>query len=269
MIAVTGGAGFVGTNLCEALTDYRCVEDGDDLDFTGCDTVVHLAANADVRFGWDDPYRDLASTKLTLDVLEAMRAQKVRRIIYASSSSVYGNAPIPTPETYSGKQTSLYGASKLACEGLIGAYHEAGHVEATIFRFTSMLGRHYRHGLVVDFVQQIQKEQRVTVLGGGGIPRTRMHVEDAVAAVVQACGRDFRFDIYNVSRPDTITSLEVAEIVADELGGADISTVGESWKGDHPILLDSTKLRRETGWEPRWSIIGAVRDTVEWLTSQL
>lgn len=265
MIAVTGGAGFVGTNLCEALTDYRCVEDGDDLDFTGCDTVVHLAANADVRFGWDDPYRDLNSTKLTLDVLEAMRTQQVRRIIYASSSSVYGNAPIPTPETHSGKQTSLYGASKLACEGLIGAYHEAGHVEATIFRFTSMLGPHYRHGLIVDFLDQLDKSGTISVLGGGLVPRTRMHVADAVQAVREAIGRDFWFDVFNVSRPDMVTSLDVAQQVVDlYMPDATITTVEGSWRGDHPILLDATALR-DTGWEPKWTIADAIEDTVDWL----
>lgn len=273
MIAVTGNAGFVGRNLTDALDSadvkWRGFEENEEFDFDGCDTVVHLAANADVRFGWDDPWRDLTrGTFLTQMVLEAMRAQGVRRLIYASSSSVYGHAPIPTKETYFGKQTSLYGASKLACEGLIGAYHEAGHINATTFRFTSMLGRYYKHGLVADFVEQIQKENRVTVLGGGAVPRTRMHVLDAVAAVTQAVDRDFRFDVYNVSRPDMITSLEVAQIVGDHLGTEPvIGTVDGSWKGDHPILLDATKLRRETGWVPERSIRQGIRHTVDWLTT--
>lgn len=268
MIAVVGAGGFVGRNLMDALDDAFSVEVGEPLDFRNADTVIHLAANADVRDGWSQPFRDLErNTILTAQLLEQMRQQGVRRLVFASSSSVYGDAPTPTPETYFGQQTSLYGASKLAGEGLIGAYAAAGHISATVFRFTSMLGRYYRHGLVADFVDQLTATGEVTVLGGGTVARTRMHVDDGVAAILHRLPEDPGYEVFNVGTDETITSLEVAELVSQELGGGHkFSVVGESWVGDHPILLDCTKLRA-TGWAPKYTIRDGIRDTVAWLTS--
>lgn len=267
MICVVGGGGFVGKNLMEAIDGF-CIEAGEPLDFRGADTVIHLAANADVRDGWSQPYRDLVrNTVFTAGLLEQMRSQGVRRLLFASSSSVYGNAPTPTPETYSGQQTSLYGASKLACEGLIGAYAEAGHISATVLRLTSMLGPHYRHGLVADFVEQLKKDQHVTVLGGGLVQRTRCHVSDGVGAFLSRLDADPGYEVFNVGTDETISSLDVAYAVAEAMDiDATYDIAEESWVGDHPILLDCTKLR-ETGWAPKYSIRDGIEDTVRWLTS--
>lgn len=278
-VLVTGSEGFVGRNLCAVLPNVVCWDAklDDTIDtlpskMARVDAVVHLAANADVRYGWDHPERDLsANTMLTAEILGMMKQAGVRRLIFASSSSVYGDAPMPTPETYSGQQTSLYGASKLAGEALIGAYAYAGHIDATIFRFTSMLGAYYRHGLVADFVKHMQEwphgKVPLQVLGGGDVPRTRMHVLDAVQAIEQALVLfDKSYEVYNVSRPDTITSREVAELVRTQMQWpGEIEAVESSWKGDHPILLDASKLR-ETGWVPRVSIEASIIDTVDWLT---
>lgn len=261
-----GAGGFVGRNVMDRLDDAFSIEADDPLDFQDAEAVIHLAANADVRDGWSQPFRDLErNTIFTAKLLEEMRGQGVRRLMFASSSAVYGDAPIPTRETWWGQQTSLYGASKLACEGLIGAYVAAGHLSASVFRLTSMLGPYYRHGLVADFVRQITATGTVTVLGGGGVARTRMHVSDGVEAILGRLTADPGWEVFNVGTDQTVTSLEVAEQVAGLLGGADISVVGESWVGDHPILLDCTKLRK-TGWAPRWTIPEAVADTVAWLT---
>ena len=248
----------------EHLDDAFVIEAGEPLILRGAEAVIHLAANADVRNGWDHPFRDLNhNTVFTARLLDEMRAQRVHRLLFASSSAVYGDAPIPTPETYSGQQTSLYGASKLAGEGLIGAYAASGHVSATVLRLTSMLGRYYRHGLVVDFMRQA-REGAIHVLGGGSVPRTRMHVEDGVNAFLHRLREDPGYEVFNVGTDETITSLEVAQIVADEMrADVPITTIPESWVGDHPILLDCTKLR-ETGWSPKWTIDAAVRDTVRW-----
>jgi UDP-glucose 4-epimerase len=270
MIAVVGGGGFVGRNMMTALgAKAFCIEYGEPLDFQDADTVIHLAANADVRKGWDEPFRDLRrNTIFTARLLEHMRRQGVRRLLFASSSSVYGDAPVPTPETYFGQQTSLYGASKLACEGLIGAYAAAGHISATVLRLTSMLGPHYRHGLVADFVDQYRRLKLVTVLGGGQVARTRCHVSDGVNAFLGRLDADPGYEVFNVGTCETVTSYEVALQVVETLGGTarDIEVVGESWVGDHPILLDCSKLRA-TGWEPKWLIPEAISDTVSWLTS--
>jgi UDP-glucose 4-epimerase len=267
-VCVVGGGGFVGRNLMNALDDAFCIEAGEPLDFTGADAVIHLAANADVRDGWSQPFRDLErNTVFTAHVLEAMRDQGVRRLLFASSSSVYGDAPLPTRETWFGQQTSLYGASKLAGEGLIGAYCAAGHLSATVLRLTSMLGPYYRHGLVADFAEQLLKDGKLTVLGGGSVPRTRMHVSDGVGAFVHRLPEDPGYEVFNVGTDQVVTSLEVAHMVAEDLKvDAEITVVGESWVGDHGILLDCTRLRK-TGWTPEWTIRDGVRDTVNWLVS--
>ncbi len=269
-VLVTGSQGFVGENLCAALPDVirwdtklgHSLDDG----LPDCDAVIHLAANADVRFGWTQPERDVeANTVFTARLLGEMRKKDIRRILFASSSSIYGDAPIPTPESHFGQQTSLYGASKLACEGLLGAYATAGHISATVLRLTSMLGPHYRHGLICDFVEKLQKEPSLEVLGGGGIPRTRMDVSDGVSAFLRRLPEDPGWEVFNVGTDETITSLEVAEQVADYLCmDAEISTVDESWLGDHPILLDCSKLRA-TGWEPEFTIREGINRTVKWL----
>jgi UDP-glucose 4-epimerase len=278
-VFVTGSEGFLGTNLCGALDGHDVVrwdkKFGHTLDLDvalltavdGCDAVIHLAANADVRDGWSQPRRDLHdNTQATSNLLEAMRHTHVKRILFASSSAMYGDAPLPTPESWFGQQTSLYGASKLACEGLLGAYAAAGHVSATVLRLTSMLGPHYRHGLVKDFVETFQTSLELTVLGGGSVARTRMDVSDGVAAFLHRLPEDPGFEVFNVGTDETITSLEVAFSVAEALGvEARIGTVGESWVGDHPILLDCARLRA-TGWAPKFTIEDGIHRTVDWLT---
>jgi UDP-glucose 4-epimerase len=191
---VTGAAGFIGSNLVDRLlvagvrvTGYdnlstglesfiegavanprfRLVR-GDVLDtealaaaMAGADFVFHLAANADVRFGTQHPRKDLdQNTITTFNVLEAMRASGVRRIGFSSTGSVYGEASvIPTPEDAPFPvQTSLYGASKLACEGLIAAYGEGFGLQGIVFRFVSIVGERYNHGHVFDFVKRLRKD---------------------------------------------------------------------------------------------------------------
>src|SRR5207344_2125057 len=127
----------------------------------GADVVYHMAANADVRFGLEHPRRDLEqNTIATFNVLEAMRANGVRRIAFSSTGSVYGEAAvIPTPEDAPFPvQTSLYGASKLAGEGLIAAYAAGFGFEGCIFRFVSILGERYTHGHVFDFYRSLRKD---------------------------------------------------------------------------------------------------------------
>ena len=127
---------------------------------SGADFVFHLAANADVRFGTEHPRKDLEqNTIATWNVLEAMRGHGVRRIAFSSTGSVYGEADvIPTPEDCPFPvQTSLYGASKLAAEGLIAAYCEGFGIQAYIFRFVSILGERYTHGHVFDFYRQLRQ----------------------------------------------------------------------------------------------------------------
>src|SRR5215471_13539503 len=221
-VVVTGGAGFIGSNLVDQLLDDGHTVTAVDnlstgsLDFLGkaisrpgfelvdmdlleeaarfrdivrpADAVFHLAANADVRYGWDEPERDLRQNVIvTHNVLEAMRVTNVRRLLFASSGSVYGDATvIPTPEDCPFPvQTSLYGASKLSAEGLIAAYCEAFGMRGNVFRFVSILGELYSHGHVFDFYKQLLEHPgRLRVLGDGHQRKSYLHVHDCVDAIL-------------------------------------------------------------------------------------
>ena len=281
-VLVTGSEGFLGQRLCVALyvdghdvTRWDKALDPKLMDLvnpqglryalSACDVVVHLAANADVRGGWSDPTKDLHSGVVaTHNLLEAMRKTETRRLIYASSAAVYGEAPTPTRETWCAQQTSLYGASKLAAEAFIGAYVEAGHLSATVLRFVSLLGPGYAHGHVVDFVQRLKSDpSQLEILGFGTTERSYVDVDDAVQAICLALEGDPGWEVLNVGTDQTITAQESARLICDYLGvDPEFTFTGESWRGDHDILLDATQLRKR-GWVPRYTIRESLTRTLE------
>src|SRR3989442_16010607 len=154
----------------------------------GADFVFHMAANADVRFGTSHPTRDLRQNTIpTSNVLEAMRANSVGRLAFASSGSVYGEPDIfPAPEGAPfPTQTSLYGASKLAAEGLIEAYCEGFGFQGYIFRFVSVLGERYSHGHVFDFFRSLQQNpDELRVLGNGRQRKSYLYIQDCIDAML-------------------------------------------------------------------------------------
>lgn len=256
------------------------VAEGDTLDadaleaaMEGCDTVFHLAANADVRHGLENPSRDLKQNTLaTFTVLEAMRAAGVRRILFASSGSVYGEPEIaPTPETCPFPvQTSLYGASKLAGEGLIQAFAEGYGFTGVILRFVSVLGERYTHGHLFDFTRALRADPSVlTVLGNGRQRKSYLYVGDCVEAIVLLAKRHQEPGAvaYNLGT-DEVSDVDTSvRAVCEHLGLTPRIeyTGGErGWIGDSPLIhLDCARLRAH-GWRPRLTIAEAVGRTLGW-----
>jgi UDP-glucose 4-epimerase len=303
---VTGGAGFIGSTLVDRLlADGHAVivydnfstgqtrfldaaaasgaftlVRGDLLDPTtlveamrGAETVFHLAANADVRFGTNHPRKDLEqNTIATFNVLEAMRATGVERIAFSSTGSIYGEATaIPTPETAPFPiQTSLYGASKLAGEGLIQAYCEGFGVQGWIFRFVSILGERYSHGHVFDFYRKLTADpSRLEVLGDGRQRKSYLYVQDCVDAMLVAMerARD-RVNIFNLGTDEYCELNDSIRWITEHLGvrpRIEYTGGDRGWIGDNPFIYLDTSRIRAIGWTPRLTIQQAVVRTLEYL----
>lgn len=305
-VIVTGCAGFIGSNLVDRLLadGHRVVgvdnfstgqerflgsalghpafhlarADLLDIDalksaFEGGHTVFHLAANADVRWGTDHPRRDLEQNTIgTFNVLEAMRAAGVGRIAFSSTGSVYGESRvIPTPEDGPFPiQTSLYGASKAAGEGLISAYCEGFGMQACIFRFVSILGERYTHGHVFDFYRKLRDDPtRLQVLGNGRQRKSYLHVQDCVEAMLIAVERSMqRVNIYNLGVDGYCEVNDSVGWICEELGvKPELSYTGgdRGWIGDNPFIFLDTSRIRALGWQPRHGIREGVLSTVRYL----
>lgn len=303
---VTGGAGFIGSNLVDRLLAdghqvvgydnfstgqekfieaalrsdaYQLVRDdilnSDALKAAaeGCDMVFHLAANADVRFGTHHPERDLQQNTVgTFNVLEACRANGIRRIAFSSTGSIYGEPDIfPTPENAPFPvQTSLYGASKLAGEGMISAYAEGYGMEAYIFRFVSILGERYTHGHVFDFYRKLLNDpDRLHILGNGKQRKSYLYIQDCIDAIFTVLDRaKDRVNIYNLGTNAYCEVNDSAGWIAEALGLSPTFTYegGErGWIGDSPFIFLDTSRVRALGWEPKLSIKDGVVATLRWL----
>ena len=273
----TGQRDFVAHNL--GRKDYHLVE-ADLLDearlreaVTGHDLVFHLAANADVRHGLEHPRRDLEqNTIATFNVLDAMRRTGVRRIAFSSTGSIYGEPTVfPTPEDGPFPvQTSLYGASKLAGEGLIAAFAEGYKFSAWVFRFVSILGERYTHGHIFDFARQLRQDpSRLRVLGNGQQRKSYLYVQDCIDAILLAVAeRPDGFQVMNLGLDEYVTVNDSIGVITRTLGVSPQLeyTGGErGWVGDSPfIFLDCTKMRA-LGWAPKLKIREAVERTTKYL----
>ena len=303
---ITGGAGFIGSNLADRLLaaghhvtvydnfstgqprflaaarqseNFRLI-DGDTLDLErlaaavgGHDFVFHLAANADVRFGTQHPRRDLEqNTIATHNVLEAMRLSGVTRMAFSSTGSVYGEPQLfPTPENAPFPvQTSLYGASKLAGEGLIAAYCSGFGFSATIFRFVSILGERYSHGHVFDFYKQLMADpSRIRVLGDGTQRKSYLYVQDCINAMLLAIEQAAAgARIYNLGAADFCRVSDSLDWICARLGVSprrDFAGGPRGWIGDSPLILLDTTAIGALGWRPSLSIRQGVEKTVDYL----
>ena len=241
--------------------------------FIGGETVFHLAANADVRFGIEHPRRDLEqNTIATYNVLEAMRANNIRKIVFSSSGSVYGEATvIPTPEDAPFPiQTSLYGASKAAGEGLIEAYCEGFNFQSWIFRFVSILGERYTHGHVFDFYQKLKADpSRLQVLGSGRQRKSYLYVQDCIDAILLAMDKAVdKVNIFNLGVDGYCEVNDSIGWICEELGvkpKLEYSGGDRGWVGDNPFIFLDTKKIQSLGWKPKLSIRDGVIKTIEYL----
>jgi UDP-glucose 4-epimerase len=241
----------------------------------GADFVFHLAANADVRFGTEHPRKDLEqNTIATYNVLEAMRANQVSKIAFSSTGSVYGEASvIPTPEDAPFPvQTSLYGASKLAGEGLIGAYCDGFGFTGYIFRFVSILGERYSHGHVFDFYKKLlENPEELYILGNGHQRKSYLYVRDCIDAILFVIEKaQEKVNIYNLGTDEYCEVNDSVGWICEHLGlnPRRIYAGGDrGWIGDNPfIFLDTSKIRA-LGWKPKLTIRDGILCTLEYLKS--
>ncbi|AEH36668.1 NAD-dependent epimerase/dehydratase family protein [Halopiger xanaduensis] len=293
-ILVTGGAGFIGSHLAERLladgADVTIVDDlsngaadrvPDAAEFVeadltsiaadaladhleGVDLVFHLAASKHVDT--DRPHGQFEdNTRMTRTVLEAMAEADVTDIAYTSSSTVYGEAPRPTPEDYAPLEPiSAYGASKLADEGLLSARTHSHDLTVWNFRFANVVGPRLRGAVIPDFIEKLQDDpETLTILGNGRQEKSYLHVEDCLDAMLHVIERaDAAVNTYNLGTRTTTSVDRIAAIVADEMGlEPDFEYTGgdRGWTGDVPKMRLSIEKLAALGWEPTRSSDEAVR----------
>ena len=237
----------------------------------GCEVVFHLAANPDIAKAVTQPDIDFyEGTLLAQNVLEAIRVNGVKRLLYTSGSGVYGdNAQVAFAENYGPcVPISTYGASKLACEALIAAYCHMFGLTARAFRFANVVGPRQTHGVGYDFVRRLKSDPtQLRILGDGSQSKSYIHVADILDAVFLADERcAAKYDVFNVATGDYITVKEIADLARDVCGASgaryDFTGGDRGWKGDVPIVrFDCAKIE-SLGWRCHRTSAQAVRDAM-------
>ena len=239
----------------------------------GADAIFHLAANADVRHGLEDTFRDINRNILvTHNILESMRLNDIKQIIFSSTAATYGEPDVfPTPETYHPKQTSFYGASKIACEGFIEAFTEAYGFKSWMFRFVSIQGERHPHGVTYDFVKKLKANPKeLEILGDGTARKSYCYIGDCVDGFFTGYEKSpGKSELFNIGQTEFIDVKSVADTITNEMGLADVEykfTGGQrGWVGDSPLVhLDVSRLM-SLGWHPKINIEQTIRRTVRWL----
>ncbi len=291
-VLVTGGCGFIGSHLVDALVslghnvvvidnlssgsleniqqhlnkpyfnfieaDLKVNDEKWMRTFKEVDIVFHFAANPEVRTSSIEPRVHYENNlTVTFNVLEASREYDVRYFIFASSSTVYGDAKaIPTPETHPIEPISVYGACKAAAENLIFTYSNLYGIRSIILRYANIVGSRSRHGVIVDFIKKLRRNpHELEILGDGKQSKSYLHIKDAVNTTIHLFERMLKnndvYDVYNVGNEDWITTKEIADIVIEEMGLRNVKYIfkpvtkdGRGWPGDVKfMLLDITKLK--------------------------
>ena len=308
---VTGGAGFIGSHLIDGLIDagyqVRILDnlssgslslinhqlENENVEFVqgdltsiedvkqatkDIDCVFHMAANPDIRLGTKITDTDLKQgTIATYNILESMRLNGIEKIVFASSSVVYGeNAPMPTPENHGPcLPISLYGASKLGSEGLITSWVGTFGFQAWIFRFANIIGERGTHGVIFDFIHKLKKDNsKLEVLGNGLQEKSYMEVKDCVMAMLHIYNSQTEpINLFNLGSHDTCSVRKIAEIVVEETGcnGASIEYTGgdRGWAGDIPKAMLNIEKMLSTGYDVNYNSEAAVRFTARCLIEEI
>ncbi|MCX8170007.1 MAG: NAD-dependent epimerase/dehydratase family protein [Candidatus Methanomethyliaceae archaeon] len=313
-VLITGGAGFIGSYLVDEFMERGDnVTVIDDLssgslnnlkqwidnlrfkflkadlktaenwikEFESVDCVLHFAANPEVKVSIIEPKVHFNENLLTtFNVLEACKHFKIPYLIFASTSTVYGDAnKIPTPEDYAPlKPISVYGAIKLSCEILVETYSRLYGIRSLILRYANIVGPRSRHGVIIDFINKLRSNKKVLeILGDGSQKKSYLYIDDAVKATIKAMewmfSSDKLIEIFNIGNEDWISVKEVADIIVRSLGLNDVKYVykpatydGRGWPGDvKRMLLDITKITTMVGWRPKLNSQKAIEMTVRGL----
>ncbi|USZ67911.1 NAD-dependent epimerase/dehydratase family protein [Halorussus salilacus] len=301
-IVITGGAGLVGSHLAERLApdnDVVVADDcskgdpervTDDAEFVRADMtdpddvaevvtedvdiVFHFAAYTDTNYD-DDRQLFEENGAMTYNVLERMDEVGVDKLAFTSSSTVYGEAPMPTPEDYAPLEPiSIYGSSKLADEAIVSTYAHSYGIQAWVYRFANIVGPHQRGNVVPDFIEKLLDDpETLTILGDGRQEKSYLHVEECVDAMCHVVEHaDDDLNIYNLGTRTTTSVNSIADIVADEMGlDPDYEYTGgdRGWTGDVPKMRLSIEKLSALGWEPSTSSDEAVRKATRQLLAEL
>ena len=293
-VLITGGAGFIGSHLADRLLEkghhVTCIDNfilGNkdnvegalekdnfqlvELDLFDLDElnklfkanhfefVYHLAANSDIQKGTKSTTTDLTQTFMTTyNILEAMRENEVKNILFTSSSAVFGTYEGPIDEDIAMRPESLYGAGKAASESYIRAFSNLYDINSWIIRLANTVGGRLTHGIIFDFLNKIKhNDKELVVLGDGKQAKPYMHVDDLIDCMLYIVDNsNDRVNTFNVGPEDRITVEEIAKLTLEIYGGNQkITYTGGSsgWEGDIPTYLQNTKKIKTLGWKPRYN----------------
>ncbi|MEM4686031.1 MAG: GDP-mannose 4,6-dehydratase [Zestosphaera sp.] len=310
---VTGGAGFIGSHVTEYLVikgfevvvvdnlssgsleninhlikngkvkllikDLKIFDGELRNAFNEADTVYHFAANPEVRVSMTEPRTHFEENVLvTFNVLEGCRLNDVKEVVFASSSTVYGDAQVfPTPEDHPTKPISVYGVSKLMSENLLAGYSDIYGIRALSLRFANIVGPRQTHGVIVDFISKLRRNpKKLEILGDGTQRKSYLHVIDLIEGMHIALEHlrksSARYEVYNIGNTDWISVKEIADLVVEELGLNNVEYVfkpatqdGRGWLGDVKFMLLDVRKLMSLGWRPKLSSKEALREAIKWV----
>ncbi|MFA6012465.1 MAG: NAD-dependent epimerase/dehydratase family protein [Desulfobacteraceae bacterium] len=313
-ILITGGAGFIGSNLVDYLAKKKSITRIEVLDnlshstksnlryhfdnpifklhvadlldsksvnrilSRGFDMVFHLAANPDAQIGVTNPRHDLEQETLaTFNLLEAMRLAKVKKIVFSSSGTIYGETPvIPLSENYGPSfPISMYGAGKLAAEGLVTAYCGTFEFKSWIFRFANVVGSRRKNGVVSDFIRKLKSDPKeLQVLGDGSQQKPYILVDDVVEGMWFVINKaDDKINFYNLGVKSSTKVSQIAKMVINEMGLAGVKIIytggKRGWPGDIPQVRYNVGKINKLGWRARLESDEAVESAIKTLINEL